>query len=387
MRDPNVFGIRKALPRMSWSPRNLYNLYNRSFGEMKDEALFTATGKTLFQQRWKSKQLTRAYHGDFINEKIFKRWYLPSTLPDVRPHGRKPIGDDTEALNKWSLREKHAAREKARRAEEERMSQAPVASLMYEEVERRIDVFIFRCCFAHSVYEARRLVIHGRVLLNGRKHTDANTRIAPGDMVSVDPKAISFLRHPPESQENPYEDDQKGEDNSVKKISIAKKETSNASETALEAPEDLSKTSEVSISESSTSQSPTPTIAIPTPASHRILTPLHLPPYAAPFIFIPAYIEVSFATCSAVFVRRPTARYMYSEIPSPYDADGEIMRLSWEWYNKVRPRMRSQSQLARMPNNRKESRRIPGVKDKPPKHLPPPTQTTLKAQIARNSVY
>ena len=47
------------------------------------------------------------------------------------------------------------------REEEDRLAQAPVASLMYEEVERRIDVFIFRCCFTHSVYEARRLVIHG----------------------------------------------------------------------------------------------------------------------------------------------------------------------------------------------------------------------------------
>jgi hypothetical protein len=32
---------------------------------------------------------------------------------------------------------------------------------MLAEVERRIDVFVFRCCFAHSVYEAQRLVIHG----------------------------------------------------------------------------------------------------------------------------------------------------------------------------------------------------------------------------------
>jgi ribosomal protein S4 len=41
--------------------------------------------------------------------------------------------------------------------------------LMFAEVERRIDVFLFRCCFVHSVYEARRLVIHGDVMLNGKK--------------------------------------------------------------------------------------------------------------------------------------------------------------------------------------------------------------------------
>lgn len=152
----------------SWSPRNLYNIYRRSLTELRDETIFTESEKTIFQQRWASKRLTRAYHGDFINEKIFKRWYLPSTLPDVRPHRRR-AGDDREALNKWSLRPRSAAKEAALREEDDKLAQAPVASLMYEEVERRIDVFIFRCCFTHSVYEARRMVIHGRVKLNGKK--------------------------------------------------------------------------------------------------------------------------------------------------------------------------------------------------------------------------
>ena len=82
------------------------------------------------------------------------------------------------------------------------------------------------------------------------------------------------------------------------------------------------------------------------------LTPFNLPAYASPFIFIPAYLEVSFQTCSVVYVRHPTARPGYSEIPTPYDADGEVVRLAWEWYSKVRPRNRSKRQLAREPENR-----------------------------------
>lgn len=120
----------------------------------------------MFQQRWIAKRLTRAYHGDFINEKIFKRWYLPSTLPDVRPKRRD---DDEVPLWKWIGQDTKVSKEVRIREEDEKLALAPVASLMYEEVERRIDVFIFRCCFAHSVYEARRLVIHGSVLLNGKK--------------------------------------------------------------------------------------------------------------------------------------------------------------------------------------------------------------------------
>lgn len=90
----------------------------------------------------------------------------------------------------------------------------------------------------------------------------------------------------------------------------------------------------------------------PSSTSKYAVTPFNLPPYASPWIFIPAYLEVSFATCSAVFLRYPTARPGYSEIPTPYDADGEIMRLSWEWYADRHTRMRSKSQLARMPENR-----------------------------------
>ena len=82
------------------------------------------------------------------------------------------------------------------------------------------------------------------------------------------------------------------------------------------------------------------------------VTPFYLPTYASPWLFIPAYIEVSFQTCSAIYVRHPTARPGYSEIPTPYDADGALIRYAWEWYVQRRPRMRSKKQLSRMPEDR-----------------------------------
>jgi len=82
------------------------------------------------------------------------------------------------------------------------------------------------------------------------------------------------------------------------------------------------------------------------------VTPFYLPAYASPWLFIPAYIEVSFQTCSAIYVRHPTARPGYSEIPTPYDADGALIRYAWEWYVQRRPRMRSKAQLSRMPEDR-----------------------------------
>lgn len=152
----------------SWSPRNLFNLWQQSIGPKQRLANFRKSNSTLFQSRWRSKALVRAYHGDYINEKTFKRWYLPATLPDVRP--RRSSGTaDAVGLARWARKDSVAEQEERLREEEDAKGLAPVGSLMLAEVERRIDVVIFRACLASSVYEARRLVIHGDVLLNGKK--------------------------------------------------------------------------------------------------------------------------------------------------------------------------------------------------------------------------
>jgi hypothetical protein len=139
-------------------------------------------------------------------------------------------------------------------------------------------------------------------------------------MVSVDPNFISFLR--------------------------TKTEMSSEELAAEEVKTEQSVPTEAGSSQVRSSQVHSGSV------SDKGLTPFNLPAYASPFIFIPAYLEVSFATCSVVYVRHPTARPGYSEIPTPYDADGEVVRLAWEWYSKVRPRNRSKRQLAREPENR-----------------------------------
>lgn len=83
---------------------------------------------------------------------------------------------------------------------------------------------------------------------------------------------------------------------------------------------------------------------------NKKLQPFKFPDYAAPFLFLPAYIEANFATCSAIYVRHPTARPGYSEVPSPYDAGGEVMRFAWEWYAKNRPRERKGGAMSRWKN-------------------------------------
>lgn len=170
-------------------------------------------------------------------------------------------------------------------------------------------------CLAQRKEGTPSLYIPSRNLDFSTQHSDANTRLAPGDMISVDPAEIRFLQEPKPPKETESDE---SEDNSP---------PAKAHASASKTPDDL--------------------------------TPFHLPPYASPFIFLPAYAEVSFQTCSAVYVRHPTARPGYSEIPTPYDADGEVVRLAWEWYAKRRPRTRSKSQLQRLPEGR--DRQVGGV--------------------------
>lgn len=129
----------------SWHPQNLFNLFQRTYGPESKETVFTRTSKTVFWQRWKSKAVTRGYHGDWIQEKKFKRHYLPTSLPKLPQSARNASRYNTK------------------------VAKVPLAAMMYTEVERRLDVVLFRACFADSIYEARRMVLHNAVKLNGVK--------------------------------------------------------------------------------------------------------------------------------------------------------------------------------------------------------------------------
>ncbi|KAK4704998.1 small subunit ribosomal protein S4, partial [Phenoliferia sp. Uapishka_3] len=169
----NPTHIAKCFPRMSWSPANLYNLHQRSYGPPTSSTKFTKSSLTLFQQKWTAKQLARGYHGDWIEEGKFKKSFMPDTLP--RLTGLK--GKDEEKV--------------------------PLASMMFVEVEKRLDTVVFRCCFADSVYRARMMVVHGKVKLNGKKHSDPNTKLQPGDLITVDPTSVTTLQ-PPKPNEVAY---------------------------------------------------------------------------------------------------------------------------------------------------------------------------------------
>ncbi|KAH8823336.1 nam9 protein [Flagelloscypha sp. PMI_526] len=380
------YHFKQVLPRMSWHPNNVFNMHRRFSPPHAREIDWSSTDKTLFQQRWLARKLVRAYHGDHIKEGQFKKWYLPDTLPDVRPnranwpaefgeqgdlkldrrlierYAQRDVNDptwdeDKDGVNGVTDKLEELAHDDGNQQHTKGL--APVSSLMFSEVERRIDVLVFRACFAENVWEARRLVTHGHVKLNGKEHRNSNTRLTPGDMVTVDPDAIRFITEPTgeeavhQAEHDLYEKVRSSNPNAL--------EPPYRYDHVLNRLPQSFNSSKARLIDSAKLLAPIrrPTKAAKKSPIHQLqtgdvppLTPFRVPFYSGPNIFVPAYLEVSYLVCSFIYVRHPTARPGYSEIPTPFDADGEVLRSAWDWYSARRPRVSSNRKLSRMPEDR-----------------------------------
>ena len=60
-------------------------------------------------------------------------------------------------------------------------------------LETRLDNVVFRLGFARTRKEARQLVSHGHICVNGRRVDIPSFRVRPGELVSVAPKAKELL--------------------------------------------------------------------------------------------------------------------------------------------------------------------------------------------------
>ena len=120
---------------MSWNKYNLYNLHSTSLYLAKVTDHHVRQQK-LFGQRQFAKRVTRKYHGQGLQERVFKKQLYNPRFNIVAG------GGDKERL---------------------------ISSGLYHGVERRLDTVIFRSLFATSIDQARQLVIHGHVDVNGKR--------------------------------------------------------------------------------------------------------------------------------------------------------------------------------------------------------------------------
>ncbi|PIV38888.1 MAG: 30S ribosomal protein S4 [Candidatus Omnitrophica bacterium CG02_land_8_20_14_3_00__42_8] len=73
-------------------------------------------------------------------------------------------------------------------------SKGVTGSKLLELLERRLDNVVFKSCFASSMPEARQIVIHGHVLVNGRKTDIPSYSVKTGDIVAIKPKEKTVKR-------------------------------------------------------------------------------------------------------------------------------------------------------------------------------------------------
>ncbi|EMR08889.1 ribosomal protein S4 [Pneumocystis murina B123] len=210
--------LKSSKIRMSWSKQNLYKLSRK---------IMPIQGRTLSKQIISAKNETRAYHGEMLREHQWRRLF---SLSEIEKRKTKELS----AINLYSI------------------------------LERRIDTIIHRALFASSIKQARQMVIHGKVKINGKRVRDPGYFLEPGDMFSAD--VITVMRNTG-SHEMFQNKSLKG-NKSLKKIE-----------------------------------------------------PYIPRPYMSPFSFVPVYLEVSYLTCSGIYLRHPKSRLGVSEIPSPFSSD------------------------------------------------------------------
>jgi len=184
-KKPRYHSLKKLRVRQDWSRWSLY-----SIAQMRA----TSIHPTYFQQKWKAKAMTRAYHGEQIREKKWKRQFKRS-IPAVVPMNHKYLAQ-TDGSEQAQGR--GAGVDTAKREEAPQMT--PYMQMTYWPTERRLDTAIFRALFASSTRQARQFVVHGRVRVNGKKMIYPGYMLNPGDMFQVEPDSVLYATGAPKKR-------------------------------------------------------------------------------------------------------------------------------------------------------------------------------------------
>ena len=127
-------------------------------GRVKDPL---KSSMTYFQQKWHSKALTRTYHATTMREKAWSRIF--------RPDMRSVVSMNPVHLGQKDGSDFSAGRGSGRDELREKPRAVPYMNMIYHQLERRLDVAVWRALFVSSVKQGRQFILHGSVKVNGRK--------------------------------------------------------------------------------------------------------------------------------------------------------------------------------------------------------------------------
>ncbi|KAK6343370.1 mitochondrial 37S ribosomal protein nam9 [Orbilia blumenaviensis] len=381
MARTKIFALKRPYPRQSWNKHAVYNLFRYRQP--------TTANRTFFQQKFRAKQETRRFHGEYLTERKWNSMFRHTLRGVVSMDPASMARDDGSSAvsGRGSGNDALPVRlggRFGRERERERDGRAiPFAQMTFAPLERRLDTAVYRALFASSVRQARMMCLHGKVMVNGVKMPHAGYMLNPGDMFSVDPllvmRAIGeqsrslFKRLSTQAktdlQKAIEEAQSKTKSSTYLKASNTKKvlagnadaevdtdtftaagvktaSSSSPSETdGGEAAAD-NKTGKVATTESSpeTLETETETKKFYLPSDWRSYLPKHPrwkiydewkpKRFMNLFAFIPRYLEVNHHICHAVYLRHPVARSGDAEVPNPFN--NEMMQLAYNWYLRRR---------------------------------------------------
>ena len=108
----------------------------------------------------------------------------------VKEH-RKLSEYGRQLLEKQKLKEYYGVLEKQmkRYVEKAFRSKGNAGDILVETLECRLDNMVYRLGFASTLRQARQMVVHGHILLNGQKADRPSMEVRPGDVISLKEKS------------------------------------------------------------------------------------------------------------------------------------------------------------------------------------------------------
>jgi len=116
--------------------------------------------------------------------------------PGMHGRGRKRISEyQTRLVEKQKMRAIYAVGERQMRKYYERAhrSMGVTGEELLKQLETRIDAVILRLGFALTIHQARQLVSHGHVLIDGKRIDVPSAQVRPGQEISLTDKARDFI--------------------------------------------------------------------------------------------------------------------------------------------------------------------------------------------------
>ncbi|MBY8884288.1 MULTISPECIES: 30S ribosomal protein S4 [Streptomycetaceae] len=126
--------------------------------------------------------------GIALTPKAVKYFEARPYPPGEHGRGRKQNSDyKVRLLEKQRLRAQYDISEtQMRRAyDRARKVEGKTGDALIIELERRLDALVLRSGLARTIYQARQMVVHGHIEVNGRKVDRPSFRVRPDDVVQV----------------------------------------------------------------------------------------------------------------------------------------------------------------------------------------------------------